>query len=138
MSIKTVNISNKYQENIQSIEAEETKVQEVVQNIYARFMSEQNANHVHYALQALREYRYVPNKYCIPMGHYIRYIVTTAHLDMKLKVGGFVMSDNGFSVTFKSSANNMLIKLSKRHCIMFVMITHNEKLRCALSKVDKC
>ncbi len=133
MEIKTISIKSKYQENIKSIDEERKKLEEIVHNIYNRFINENNKNNLDYALEVLKEYRFIPNKYIIPNGRYIRYIDTKDTKDMKLKLGGFVISDNGYSTTYKSKTN--LVKLSKKHCIIFVLITHAEKLAVALTNI---
>ena len=133
MATRTIQLKHRYQDNIKSLDEESAKVRNVVCTIYDRFINEQNANHKEYAINALQEYRYIPSKCIIPTGVYLRYIDTKNVSDMKLKVGGFVLNDNGYSVTFKSSANNMPIKLNKRKCILFTMITYNDRLRCAIA-----
>ncbi len=128
---KTIQISKNYQDNIDSVESEQSKTDGAVRNIYTRFSSEKNVNNMEYALKSLEGYRYVPHGYCIPQGHYVRYIDTSESNNMPLKVGGFLLSDNGYSMTIKSSANSMFVKINKRHCVVFVMITQAEYLRAA-------
>ena len=130
MTTKTIKIDN-YQTNIESLESEQATIDTIVTNIYTRFNSASNANNLQYALEVLQGYRYVPNKFRLVPGRYVRYIDTTDHTNMTLRLGGFVISDNGFSVTYKNP--DRFIKLNKRHCIMFVHITYSEKLRCALT-----
>lgn len=131
--MKTIKICGNYQANIESVESEQRLTSSVIQNIYNRFMSESNLNHLHSALDALEGYRYVPRGFSIPSGRYIRYIDTTQHNDMPLKLGGFVLSDNGYSVVFKSSGfTERVVRLNKKHCIMFVKITEAELLRLQL------
>ena len=94
-------------------------------------MVENNYNNKENALESLENYRYVENKYVIPSGRYFRYIDTKDHTNMPLKLGGFVLSDNKFSITFKSAGEEQrIVKLNKRHCVLFVFITDSEKLRC--------
>ena len=135
-NVKNIKISNEYQPNIQSINDEEKLTKNVVHNIYERFMSEKNYNNMQNALEALSNYRYVPNKYIFPTGRYIRYIDTTQHNDMPLKLGGFVLSDNKYSIVFKSAGcTGRIVRLNKRHCILFIYITDAEHLRTAI--IDK-
>lgn len=130
-NIKKININ--YQPNIESLEDERNIVIESINNIYSLKLNENNENNRNYALNVLSDtYRYVPNKFLLIPGRYIRYIDTSDSNDMKLKLGGFVISDNGYSIVYKNT--NRLVKLNKKHCILFVSITYNEQLRCAISK----
>ena len=133
---KTIKINKNYQPNIENVEDEEKLTKSVIRSIYSRFINEKNHNNMQYALEVLQEYRYAPNKYCIPQGRFIRYIDTKNHTDMKLKVGGFVLSDNGYSLTYRSSSSENIVKLSKNHCIIFVQITYNDRLRSIVGNVD--
>lgn len=133
--IKNICIDTKYQHNIENLQKERALTREVVQGIYERFMSEENCNHMQNALEALENYRYVPHGYSIPAGRYIRYIDTTSHFNMPLKLGGFVTGDNGYSVVFKSASETQrIVRLNKRHCVLFAYITDQEKLRLALDE----
>ena len=123
-----------YQANIDSIENEQKIVNETIVNIYERFMNEKNKNNMDYALEVLHMYRYVPNKYVIPAGRYVRYIDTGNHQDMKLRLGGFVTNDNGYSFTYKSS--DKFVKVNKKHCIVFQSITSNEHIRVLASDIE--
>ena len=128
---KSIKIYKNYQTNITNIELEKNKVHEIIQNIYQLYFNESNINNKDYAIQSLlEEYKYVNNKYSINPGSYVRYIDTSNHKDMKLKLGGFVITDNGYSLVYKN--DNRFVKLNKKHCILFVKITYNEKLRCAI------
>ena len=129
----TKKIQVDYQDNIGSLESEQKNTDDIINNIYNRFINEKNLNNREYALQVLKDYRYVPNKYVVPAGRYIRYIDTTNEKDMKLKLGGFVINDNKYSLTFKT--NDKFVKLNKRHCIMFVSITRSEQIRSMLNSL---
>ena len=132
--VKTIEINTEYIPNIENIKNERKRTKEIIKNIYERFINEKNYNNRDGALEALENYRYVENKYVIPNGRYIRYIDTTDSEDMPLKLGGFVLNDNKYSITFKSAGEaQRIVKLNKRHCIMFVYITDTEKLRSELS-----
>ena len=128
---KNIKIYKNYQANISNIEVEKTKVQDVIQNIYSLCINEANHNNKDYAeLSLIDEYKYVNNKFSINPGSYLRYIDTTNYKDMKLKLGGFVINDNGYSLVYKN--DHRFVKLNKKHCVLFVRITYNEKLRCAI------
>ena len=127
---KNIKIYKKYQSHITNIESEKQKVHQIIQNIYQLYLNESNENNKDYAVQSLDEYKYINNKISINPGSYLRYIDTSNHKDMKLKLGGFVINDNGRSLVYKN--DNRFVKLNKKHCILFVKITYNEKLRCAI------
>lgn len=133
LQTKNIHFKKQYQENIVSLQQEEINTSTIITNIYERFINESNANSMQYALNVLQGYRYIPSTQCAPPGRYLRYIDTTDAHDMKLKLGGFVISDNGYSVTYKN--HERFVKLNKRHCILFVLITDNERVRCALSSL---
>ena len=129
---KNIKIYKNYQANISNIDVEKKKVQEVITNIYSLCINEANQNNKDYAEQSLiDEYKYVNSKYSINPGSYLRYIDTSNHKDMKVKLGGFVINDNGHSLVYKNDTR--FVKLNKKHCILFVKITYNEKLRCAIN-----
>ena len=133
MSVKNLNLSCSYQPNIENLKKEQQTTFDVIENIYNRFMNEQNYNNKERALEALQNYRYVPNKYMIPNGRYVRYIDTTDHTNMPIKLGGFVLNDNKYSFVYKSASETQrIVRCNKRHCIMFVYITDDEKIRATL------
>ena len=84
MTTKTIKIDN-YQTNIESLESEQATIDTIVTNIYTRFNSASNANNLQYALEVLQGYRYVPNKFRLVPGRYVRYIDTTDHTNMTLR-----------------------------------------------------
>ena len=92
---KNIKIYKKYQSHITNIESEKQKVHQIIQNIYQLYLNESNENNKDYAVQSLDEYKYVNYKFSINPGSYLRYIDTSNHKDMKLKLGGFVINDNG-------------------------------------------
>lgn len=124
-------IYTSYQPNITNLEREKQTCIIVIENIYELCKNEANQNNKEYALECIADsYRYVPNKYMLIPGRYIRYIDTTDHTDMKVKLGGFVISDNGYSLVYKNE--NRFVKLNKKHCILFMSITYNEQIKCAI------
>uniref|UniRef100_A0A6C0F5S2 Uncharacterized protein n=1 Tax=viral metagenome TaxID=1070528 RepID=A0A6C0F5S2_9ZZZZ len=129
-NIKNIQISNDYQPNIQSISDEDKITKKIIKSIYERFMNETNSNHMHNSFESLSNYRYVPNKYILPAGRYVRYIDTSNHQDMPLKLGGFVLNDNKYSIVFKSAGGcGRIVRLNKRHCVLFIYITDAEHIR---------
>lgn len=124
-------IFTQYQPNITNLEEEKNICESIIQNIYQLCKNENNENNKEYALSCLVEsYRYVPNKFFLIPGRYIRYIDMSDHTDMKVKLGGFVISDNGYSIVYKN--DHRFVKLNKKHCILFMSITYNEQIRCAI------
>jgi len=126
---KTIRTS--YQPNISDLEKEKQICIDVIENIYQLHKNEANENNKEYALACLADtYRYVPNKFQLIPGRYVRYIDMSNYTDMKVKLGGFLISDNGYSIVYKSERR--LVKLNKKHCILFMSITYNEQIRCAI------
>ena len=107
---------------------------QLLNNIYHRFINEENENNRQYAIEKLQEYRYVPKSYCIPEGRYVRWINVQNARDMPLKHGGFVVSDNGYSVGVL--LNGKVIKVSKKSVLLFVKITDSEKIFFSLHNIN--
>ena len=128
---KNIFVKENYQPAITNLEHEKQTTIDSIKNIYSLCKNENNQNNLEYSLISLSDtYKYVHKKFHLLPGSYIRYIDTSNHQDMKLKLGGFVISDNGYSIVFKNPNN--FVKLNKKHCIIFVYITYNEQLKCTI------
>tara|TARA_B100001094_G_scaffold328186_1_gene388042 strand:+ start:1524 stop:1928 length:405 start_codon:yes stop_codon:yes gene_type:complete len=133
MTTKTIKLDKPYLKNIYNLEKEKKYAKDIITNVYERWMNESNYNHLQYALEALEEYRYVAPKYVIPNGRYIRYIDLKDPYDAKLRLGGFVIYDNGYSVTFMNRGK--FIKINKKRAkAIFVRISDDELLRSQFEK----
>lgn len=130
---KTIRLSKKYQKNVQNLKDEQKKVNEIIQNTFSKFQNEHNFNTMEYALDTLtEEYMYVQNDTVIANGKYVRYLDLKNPLEIHLRLGGFVLSDNGYSMTLKGIERNF--KLTKKNCLFFVQITDSDKIRAAVDE----
>ena len=128
---KTIKMSKDYLSNIESLKEVKKETKKVIENIYDGFMNEFNKNNYDYAIENLvNEYRYVPRGKCVSNGVYIRFIDVKDMERIQLHKGGFVLMDNGYTMTFKSEEKSY--KLNRGHIILFVKIKENERLRLAL------
>lgn len=130
MSQKVIKFQKPYLPNIDNLVEEEQQLNEVIHNICNRYKNENNTNTLNYSLEALEGYRYVPNKYLIPSGTLIRFLDTYKPFELKLRLGGFVISDTGYRVTFKS--NGKIMSLQKKNSVIFSLITQDERFRLVL------
>ena len=130
---KTIKLSKKYQKNIQSLKNEESIVTEIIQNTFSKFQNEHNFNTMEYALDVLPEnFTYVRNDTVISNGKYIRYLDMKKPLEIYLRLGGFVLSDNGYSLTIKGIDRNF--KLSKKNNLFFCQISDTDRIRSAVDE----
>lgn len=130
--IKVVKLNKKYQTNASNIEAETEKVQEIIENTFLKFMNEENYNTMGYAQECLiNEYTYIPNDIILTEGRYIRYLDLKNVNKIKLRLGGFVIIDNGFSVTIKGTTRNF--KVDKRNIVIFSKISDTDRIRDAVN-----
>lgn len=130
MSQKVIKFQKSYLPNIDDLVQEEQQLNEVIHNICNRYKNENNTNTLNYCLEALEGYRYVPNKYLIPSGTLIRFLDTYKPSELKLRLGGFVINDTGYRVTFKS--NGKVMSLQKKNSVIFSLITQDERFRLIL------
>ena len=81
---------------ITNIEKKQKEVAHLVTKaLENKFQSEFNTNTSHYAQQKLDGYCYVPNEYTLWEGRYCRYLCFYDITKVRLRLGGFVLSDNG-------------------------------------------
>ena len=129
--IKKVRIDSKYKENISDLEHEETIVNSVLENTFNKFMNEENYNNLDYALTTLLgKYVYIENDYLVPQGKYIRYLDLRDTTNIKLRIGGFVLNDNGYSVSIKGFKK--CIKFSKKNVLIFIQLTDTDFIKHAV------
>jgi hypothetical protein len=110
--------------SIEDIDKEKELTINVVTDLLNRFVSESNTNTLEYASNALDCYCYVPVKYTLWPGRYVRYLNTLDAFNIKLKVGGFVMSDNGYTVVL--SNDKRAFRVDKRNCIWFMAMIESD------------
>lgn len=127
--MKTIRFYTKVLPPVTSIEEENEKTQQLIENIYLRFPNEVNTNHSAYAMEKLINYRYVPKEYIIPLGSYIRMIDMRDPWNAVLYSGGFVLKDNGFSVVFLGGRSRKVITFDRRKYIFFLQLTVEDQIR---------
>jgi hypothetical protein len=92
-----------------------------------RFVSEHNTNTYDYASKVLESYCYVPSINTLWNGRYVRYLDMRNTFGMTLKVGGFALHDNGYTVTLKNE--NRTFNVAKRNHLWFMVITTDDVKR---------
>lgn len=132
MSIKTVKLSKKYQDNIQDFKKEQKTVTDVIENTFNKFMNEANHNTMEYAYDVLQDdYVYVPNNTILTSGKYIRYLDLKNPMEIKLRIGGFVTTDNGYTVSIRGIERSF--RVSKRNALFFSQISDTDRIRVAVN-----
>ena len=132
--IKVVKFSKKYQNNIIDLTQEEEQINNILNNTFKKYSSETNLNTYDYSLNTLQsEYVYVKNDVILANGKYIRYLDMKNPMEIILRIGGFVKTDNGYSVTI-ICPNKEIYKINKRKHIFFTKITDNDRIRCAVDE----
>ena len=130
-NVKTVKLDKKYQHNIQDFEQEQKIVYDVIDKTFNKFQNESNYNTKEYATDILlNDYTYIPNDTVLSEGRYIRYLDLKNPLEIKLRIGGFLLSDNGYTVHLKGPKK--IFRVSKRNSLFFSQITDNDKVRVAI------
>ena len=111
---------------IQNIEFEMRRTQKVTSDMFNRFRSANNTNELEYALNALDGYCYVPNKQRLWLGRYVRYLSLKNPQNIKLGLGGFVVSDNGYTVALRQGADRIIrLRKNSNHVFFMVMIEND-------------
>lgn len=123
MSIKSIALSDF--PPIENVESELKRVRKVVTELCNRFRSESNTSTLEYALDALDGYCYVPIKQTLWLGRYVRYLSMNDTKNIKLHLGGFVVSDNGYTVVFKQGPKLVRVKKNSDHVFFMVMIDND-------------
>jgi len=117
------------------IEKEHQRVQEMLSNtLLKKFKSECNHNTFDYAEDVLHDYVYVPSNVAMWVGRYCRYIDMTSPLTMKLKLGGYIVNDNRYTVTLLTHKKR-IYNVSKRCKLWFMLPTCNDINRIKLNNL---
>ena len=130
------NHNSKLLQDIVSVHAENNNTQQIIDNLYGRFSSDANSNHHIYAKSKLVNFRYIPKGYIIPSGGYIRLIDMRTPFDAKLYSGGFITSDNGYSVVVRAARSNAMITFDKQKYSIFLQLTMDDQLRAEISALE--
>lgn len=132
MSTKTIKLTKKYQQNIQDFKKEQDLIINVIKNTFEKFQNESNFNSMEYALDVLpEEFVYVPNDTLLSEGRYIRYLDMRNPLDIKLRLGGFLLSDNGYTISLKGPEKSF--RVSKKTSLFFSQINETDRVRVAVN-----
>ena len=132
MTTKTIKLSKKYQENIQDLKKEQDLVRQVIQSTFEKFQNESNFNSMEYALDVLpEEFVYVPNNTLLSEGRYIRYLDMRDPMEIKLRIGGFLLSDNGYTISLKGPEKTF--RVSKKKSLFFSQINDTDRIRAAVN-----
>lgn len=119
---------------ITSIKKEMDKTRSVLHELlYDKFTSEHNTNTYEYAKDVLDSYCYIPNAFTLWHGRFVRYLDTHDPTAMTLKMGGFLLADNGYTVVLKN--NKHTFKVDKRGKIFFMIMTNNDLERLQMNKI---
>lgn len=110
---------------IENINQEIQKTRDVLIDLFNRFLSEANTNTLDYALSALDGYCYVPLSFTLWPGRYARYLDTSNAFDIRVKMGGFVVNDNGYTITLINN-NNRTFRVDKRKCVWFMVMIDDD------------
>ena len=132
MYTKTIKLTKKYQQNIQNFKKEQDLIIQVIKNTFEKFQNESNFNSMEYALDVLpEEFVYVPNDTFLSEGRYIRYLDMRSPLDIKLRIGGFLLSDNGYTINLKGPEKTF--RVSKKTSLFFSQINESDRVRVAVN-----
>ena len=132
MATKTIKLTKKYQQNIQDFKREQDIVIKVIKNTFEKFPNESNFNSMEYALDVLPdEFVYIPNDTLLSEGRYIRYLDMRNPLDIKLRLGGFLLSDNGYTISLKGPEKTF--RVSKKKSLFFSQINETDRVRVAVN-----
>jgi hypothetical protein len=128
---KKIVLTNTYLPNITNVDSIKTETQDVIKNLYERFMNETNCNNYEKCTEALESYRYIRNNWIVPNARYIRYIDTHDAKNMVLKKGGFVMDCNKYIFSLYDKKYGQFI-IDKRDRIFFMKLNSDDINRCNL------
>lgn len=113
--------------SIINIQKEQKITKNTITTIYNNFKTKENEKHYKNCLKKLENYCYVNNNYKLWDGRQVRYIDTSNPLDMPLKLGGFVLHDNGYTVHIKNKYRSF--KVSKQGKLFFMYINSQDQIR---------
>jgi hypothetical protein len=123
MNIKTINIT--VFPKVENLEKELNAIERVLRVSLDKFRNENNVNVIDEAMTSLsEEYVYVPLQFTLWEGRYVRYLDLTNPLLMRLKMGGFVVTDNTYTVTLKNEFG--IYRVTKRARLWFMKLNSRD------------
>ena len=134
-SYKIINVSQKFMEPVESLDDIQEETLNLLNNLYFRYMNEQNKNNFDKCIKDLEFYRYVYDGYDLAPGiSYIRYIYKTDIKDLCLKGGGIVLETSPYYFRIKLLKYKRAIYLNRRSVITFVKLTDDEIFKMNITK----
>ena len=113
---------------IKDLSLEYDKLNDILDKmLIQKYKSEKNTNTWFECIEKLDGYCYVPNHMQLYVGRYVRYLYTKNPLNIELKLGGFVIDDNGYTVILRNE--RFIYRVSKKNALFFMTITHNDRMR---------
>ena len=98
-----------------------------------RFPSEKNENTYDYACKVLTDYVHVPNTNILWVGRYARYLDCQEPFALHLKLGGYVVKDNSFTVTLRNK--DKIFNVQKRNRLWFLLPTASDIERVQMGRL---
>ena len=97
----------------------------VFTSLLSKYRNEHNTNIIDEAEETLDELVYVPSKFKLWSGRFVRYLDATDPLRLKLSSGGFVVSDNTYTIRLK--VDDRLLTVGKRNRFFFMGLTNVDR-----------
>lgn len=131
---KQIVLNDNYLPNIVCLKKIYDEIQEILKNVFEKYMNEKNSNEYTKVSTLLHEYRFIKKDWIIPNGRYIRYLDISNPFEIQLKKGGFVMYSSKYIFKLHNQPCGKFT-VGKENKIFFVKITDDEKFRCSLDDV---
>jgi len=130
--IKNIKIRKQnLEKEVEDLEKEGLLVTKLLYDTLKKFKTENNINTIEYCTDALMDdYVYVPLTNKLWIGRYSKYVDMSDPNNLKLKMGGFVISDNDHTVVIKQ--NNKIFKVIKRSKLWFMKLNDIDKMKLKL------
>lgn len=122
MSVKT--ITSRIFPVVTDLEAAQKTMQKVLHDTLAKYRNEHNVNVIDEAHEHLDGFVYVPVQYTLWEGRFVRYIDARSPLQLKFKLGGFVVRDNSYTVTLKNDFG--IYRVDKRSNVFFMKLSNKD------------
>lgn len=132
--IKKIVLTHSYLPNLTDLEQVKSETQQVIKNLYERFMNETNCNNYEKCCVALESYRFIHKDWIVPNARYIRYIDTSNAKNMVLRKGGFVTDCNKYVFSLFDKKYGQF-KVDKRDRIFFMKLNQDDINRCNLENL---
>lgn len=130
--IKNIKIRKQnLEKEVKDLDKEGLVVTKLLYDTLNKCKTENNINTIEYCTDVLmKDYVYVPLTNKLWVGRYSKYIDMSNPSELKLKMGGFVISDNDHTVVMKQ--NNKIFKVMKRSKLWFMKLNDVDKMKLEL------